>query len=156
MPMKGRTQCAVPECGAPLSGYSNLCTAHMVPGAIVRLGNSTMIIMSWLVRHGKEHGLIALNDFALGDLFSGRTGFEARLKEQGFTNVRNLAIPEELEAARSKKLASWSGPWRAQYPWQEGSQKERTCSDLAALVLTNVFGPGVDGSNLMALVYRDG
>jgi hypothetical protein len=157
MPMKCRTKCAVPACGAPISGYSNLCKVHMVPGAIVRLGSSTMIITSWLAQHGQEQGLIALNDFALGDRFRGAVGFLAKLREQGFTNVQNLATPEELEAARSKKHASWSGPWRARYPWQEGSQeKKRVFSDLGALVLTNVFGPGADGANLMALVYKDG
>ena len=134
MPMKDLKQCAVRECGARISGYGNLCTVHRVPGAIVRLGNSTMIIASWLVQHGQEQGLIALNDFALGDRFGGAEGFLAKLEEQGFTNVRNLATSEELEAARSKKLASWSGPWRAQYPWQEGSQeKKRAFSDLEAL-----------------------
>jgi len=157
MPMKDRTTCAVPECGARISGYSNLCPVHMVPGAIVRLGSSTMVITNWHVEHGQEKGRIALNDFALGDRFRGAEGFLAKLDEQGFTNVRNLATPEELEATRSQRLASWSGPWRAQYPWQEGSQeKKRVFSDLGALVLTNVFGLGADGANLMALVYRDG
>ena len=81
-----------------------------------------MIITSWLVRYGEEDGLIALNDFALGDCFGGAEGFLAKLQDQGFTNVRNLATPDELEEARSKKLAGWSGPWRARYPWQGGSQ----------------------------------
>ena len=157
MPMKDLTTCAVPECGARISGYSNLCKVHMVPGAIVRLGRSTMIIASCVVQHGQEEGLIAINDFAVGDRFRGAEGFLAKLLEQGFVNVRLLRTTEELEAARSKKLASWSGPWRAHYPWQEGSQeKKRVFSDLGALVLTNVFGPGPDGANLMALVYRDG
>jgi hypothetical protein len=124
MPMKGRTHCAVPECGATISGYSNLCTVHRVPGAIVRLGESTMIITSWLAQHGQEQGLIALNDLALGDRFRGAKGFLAKLEEQGFANVRNLATPEELDAARSKKLACWSGPWSAQYPWHKGAQKK--------------------------------
>jgi hypothetical protein len=96
--MKNRTKCAVPECPARISGYSNLCDSHRIPGAIARLGNSTMVITSWLVQHGEEQGLIALNDFALGDLFGGAEGFLAKLEEQGFTYARNLATPEELQA----------------------------------------------------------
>jgi hypothetical protein len=152
MPMKGRTECAVRECGAPISGYGNLCDAHIIPGAIVRMGKSTMIITSWHVEHEHECGIVFLNDFALGDLFSGRTGFEAKLRDQGFVNVRLLRTPEELETARSTTLASWSGSWQAQYPWH-APKKERVFSDLRAIVLTDIAGE--EGDTLMALVYRD-
>jgi hypothetical protein len=47
MPIKDRTTCAVRECDAPISGYSNLCDSHRIPGAIVRMGDNTMIIAAW-------------------------------------------------------------------------------------------------------------
>lgn len=153
MPMEGRTRCAVRGCTNPLSGAGNLCGIHQVPGAIVRLGENTMIITSWLVQHGQEHGFIVLNDFALGDLFCGAEGFLAKLQEQGFTNVQNLATPEELETARATTLAGWSGSWQAQYPWH-AQKKQRTFSELRAIILTNVVGENKDA--LMALIYRDG
>ena len=115
-----------------------------------------MVIGAWAVDHEDESGVILLNDFALGDRHSGRAGFEAKLREQGFTDVRILRTPEELEAARQpaggKKLGAWSGSWQAQYPWH-APKKERAFSDLRALVLTNVVGQ--NGDALMALVYRD-
>jgi hypothetical protein len=155
MGMMGRTECAVRGCTNPLSGVGNLCGIHQVPGAIVRLGENTMIITSWLAQRGHEQGIIVLNDFALGDLFCGADGFIAKLREQGFTNVRNLATPVELETARATTLASWSGSWRAKYPWQKSAQeKERAFSDLRALVRTNVASQ--NGDALMALIYRDG
>jgi hypothetical protein len=120
MPMQGRTTCAVPECAAPISGYSNLCDNHRLPGGMVQVGDSTMIITAWLVERGDEVGIIVLNDWAVGAYFSGREGFEAELAEQGFTGVRNIGTPEELEAAKQppdgKKVGPWGGPWRTQYP----------------------------------------
>ena len=81
-----------------------------------------MVITAWAVEHGDEAGIIFLNDYALGDLFDGRAGFEARLREQGFENIRNLATPEEIknsrEPAENKKFGGWSGPWRMKYPWE--------------------------------------
>jgi hypothetical protein len=157
MAMEGRTTCAIRGCTEPISGHNNLCNGHRIPGGVVRVGKNTMVITAWAAEHGNEFGIVLANDFALGEIFGGRAGFEARLKEQGFTNVRNLETPEELETARSKSVASWSGSWRAQYPWQKVLQeKERGISDLGALILTNVFGPEPDGVSLMALVYRDG
>jgi hypothetical protein len=86
MPMKGRTKCAVLACSARISGYGNLCDSHRIPGAIVRMGDNTMIIAAWEVEHEHESGIVFLNDFASGDLFGGRAGFEAKLREQGFVN----------------------------------------------------------------------
>jgi hypothetical protein len=64
----------------------------------VRVGGSTMVIAAWYAEHGEEAGVILLNDLALGEIFGG-AGFEAKLHEQAFVNVHNLATPEELEAA---------------------------------------------------------
>jgi hypothetical protein len=115
-----------------------------------------MVIGAWAVDHENESGIVLLNDFALGDRHSGRAGFEAKLREQGFTNVRLLRTPEELDAAKQpaegKKVGAWSGSWQPQYPWHVPN-KERAFSDLRALVLTNVVGQ--NGDSLMALVYRD-
>lgn len=156
MAMKNRTTCAVPECGAPISGYSNLCDEHRVPGGVVRVDDSTMIITAWAVEHGDECGIVLLNDFALGDRFSGRAGFKSKLRDQGFVNVRLLSTPEELAAAKKpaegKKAGAWSGSWKSQYPWH-APKKKRTFSDLRAIVLTNVVGQ--DGDALMALVFQD-
>jgi hypothetical protein len=72
--------------------------------------------------HGDEVGIIVLNDWALGDLFGGREGFETELAKQGLTNVRNIATPGELEAAKyptqGKKAGDWGGIWRTKYPWE--------------------------------------
>ena len=69
MAMEGRTRCSVPECGARISGYSNLCDERRLPGGVVRMDESTMIISAWAVEHENECGILLLNDFAAGDLF---------------------------------------------------------------------------------------
>jgi hypothetical protein len=130
MPMKDRTTCAVPECGAPISGFSNLCDSHGIPGAIARLGENSMVIAAWAVEHGNECGIVFVNDFAAGDLFGGRPGFEAKLREQGFVNVRLLRTPQEVEAAKQpaegKKAGDWGGPWRTKYPWEVAKALDRS------------------------------
>jgi hypothetical protein len=90
----------------------------------VRVGNNVMIVTTWYVEHNHEPGLIFLNDWALGVHFGGRASFEARLKEQGFTAVRNIATRQELEAVKKSangKLAGWGGPWLTKYPWEKSS-----------------------------------
>jgi len=130
MPMKDRTTCAVRECDAPISGYSNLCDSHRIPGAIVRMGDNTMIIAAWVVEHEHEYGIVFLNDFAAGDLFGGRAGFEAKLRKQGFVNVNLLRTQEELAAAKApaegKKVGDWGGPWKTQYPWEVAKAPDRS------------------------------
>jgi hypothetical protein len=122
MAMEGRTKCAVPRCTTSVLGPSNLCDEHWLPGAVVRVGKSTMIVTAWYAEHDDESSVIVLNDFALGDLFGGRAGFEAKLREQGFVNVRFLATPAELEKAKKpaegKKVGTWGGPWLTEYPWE--------------------------------------
>ena len=121
MAMQGLTECAA-GCGAPISGPGNLCLKHKVPGGVVRVGNNVMIVTAWYVEHNYEPGVILLNDWALGVHFGGAAGFEARLKEQGFSAVRNIPTPLELEAIKNSandKLACWGGPWQATYPWEE-------------------------------------
>jgi hypothetical protein len=120
MAMEGLTECAA-GCGAPISGAGNLCLTHRVPGGVVRVNNSTMVVTVWYAEHDGEAGVILLNDFALGDLFGGRAGFEVKLQQQGFTGVRNIATPEELDAVKKSakgKLAGWGGPWLTKYPWE--------------------------------------
>ena len=117
MPMRDRTKCAVPKCPNHLSGPSNLCDLHQVPGVIVQGDESSMVVTLWLVQHDQEQGIVLLNDFALGDRFSGPEGFLATLQQQGFTHVRNLPGKEDAEAAAKRmKLACWSGPWQTRYP----------------------------------------
>jgi len=125
MAINGNTTCAVPGCDASISGPNNLCEEHRLPGMAVRVGDSTMVITAWYAEHGDEAGVILLNDLALGEIFGGGARFETKLREQGFENVRNLATPEELDAAKrpakGKKVGSWAGPWKTQYPWEAGS-----------------------------------
>ena len=118
--MKGVTKCSVHDCSGSVGDYSNLCDSHRVPGAIVEVGQSAMVVTIWLAEHNGEVGFIFLNDYALGDSFGGRVGFEAKLAEQGFTNVRNVKSPLEFdsEKARIECPASWSGPWLTKYPWE--------------------------------------
>jgi hypothetical protein len=97
--MEGRTTCAMDGCTLPISGANNLCDEHRLPGMAFRLGKSTAVITAWYTEHGNEIGVIVLNDWTLGALFAGREGFEAKLREQGFTAVRNIGTPEELESA---------------------------------------------------------
>ena len=122
MAFADRTACAVKECGLPAAEFGNLCEEHEVPGAMVQDNNATGIITFWFVERGREAAVIVLNDFALGDLFAGRKGFEERLRRQGFGTVRLLNTPAELDDAKrqngGKRLASWGGPWRSRYPWE--------------------------------------
>jgi hypothetical protein len=126
MAIEGNTACAVPGCTAPISGPKNLCEEHGLPGMAVRVGGSTMVITAWYAEHNDEAGVILLNDWALGAHFGGGVGFERKLREQGFVNVRNLATLDELEAAEKpaegKKAGDWTGRWKTQYPWQMASE----------------------------------
>jgi hypothetical protein len=124
MAMRGHTTCAVNDCRNPIWGAGNLCDEHRLPGAVAGVvgDDRTFVVTCWVAEHEDEVGIIFLNDFALGDLFGGREGFEAKLAEQGFVNVRNLETPFELEAAKQppkgKKVGDWTGPWLTKYPWE--------------------------------------
>jgi hypothetical protein len=126
---QGSAPCAVHQCKAPISGPGYLCDEHRLPGMVVSVNNITFVMTTWAVEHGDESGIIILNDFALGDLFAGRAGFEKRLREQGFTGIRLIRTPEELESAKQpvdgKKLGVWSGPWNMQYPWETGAEETK-------------------------------
>lgn len=124
MSMKGLTKCAVAECDAPISGCNNLCENHRVPGVAVQVDDSTMIITLWYAEHlsrPDECSFIFLNDYALGDLFDGRVGFETSLQEQGFVNVRLLTVQEvkEIQAKQlsgnTKKVRGWGQSWLEAY-----------------------------------------
>jgi hypothetical protein len=121
-------KCAVRGCSLPVSGPNNLCDEHRLPGVVVCVGNSTRVVTAWTVEHGDESGIIFINDRSLANLFGGRAGFEKRLGEQGFTGVRNIRTPEELESAKDpangKKWGSWDGAWRAIYPWEKSNEHQ--------------------------------
>jgi hypothetical protein len=60
-----------------------------------------------------------VNDFALGELFGGRTGFEKKLQDQGFVDVRNIPTDAEIRSMMtSDKRAEWSGLLPTEYPWE--------------------------------------
>lgn len=126
MAMEGLTTCAVGGCTLPLSSSANLCDEHRLPGQLVRVGNSTMVVTIWVAHHEGDVGIIYLNDFALGDLFAGRPGFEKCLRDQGFTRARLIRTREEPDAEAwpnsKRQLASWSGPWKTTYPWEKLEQ----------------------------------
>ena len=63
---------------------------HGLPGLVVRGGDNDYVITAWAAKHGNEEGIIILNDLALGELFGGRAGFEKKLQDQGFVDVRNI------------------------------------------------------------------
>ncbi len=119
MPIERNKTCAVPGFGAPISEPNNLCEGHRLPGTRVRVGGSTIVITDWYAEHGDDAEVILLNDWALGAHFRGGAGFEGKLRKQGFANVRNLATPEQVEAAKgpaqSKKVGGWADPWKTQY-----------------------------------------
>jgi hypothetical protein len=121
MSMKGITECSVPGCSGSVEGYNNLCDNHRLPGAIVAHGQSTMVVTMWVADHKGEVGFILLNDYALGELFGGRGGFEAKLVQQGFRKVRNIGSPQQLDSEKARMVgrpATWSGPWLTEYPWE--------------------------------------
>ncbi len=117
-PVGGLTRCAVPGCPNKRDGYANLCGLHKQPGLAIEIEGNNFVITFWLVRHGKETGIVLLNDYALGDLHGGAEGFRAQLQAQGFTGIRLLGTLEELDAAGQQVLAAWSGPWLCEYPWE--------------------------------------
>src|SRR5664279_5393913 len=102
MPMTGIVLCSVGGCGKRISGPGNLCPEHALPGELVRVGDSTMIITVWLVEHEDEVGCIVLNDYALGNLFGGKEGFLTELVRQGFTNIRLAETRRALEIAEEQ------------------------------------------------------
>jgi hypothetical protein len=120
--------CAVPGCALPISDVGHLCDSHRLPGMVARVNNRTFVIMAWAAKHGDESAIIFLNDYAIGNLFGGRAGFEKRLGEQGFTGVHLIETQEELQSAKrhandNKKMGDWGGPWKTEYPWEVVSEE---------------------------------
>lgn len=110
--------CAVPNCALP--SY-HLCAVHRLPGLVFthKASGNAILMTVWYAEHGDEAGFIYLHDSALGHLFGGRAGFEARLAKQGFTHVRNITVPAELQAVKRPtpgKQVKWSGFWETHYP----------------------------------------
>ena len=125
MAFENQDECAVPECNGPCAEWANLCELHKVGGVVVEIGAGSGVVTIWYAEHDNQVGLILLSDWALGSHFGGAADFEARLKQQGFTNVRNVMTPQELESAcvrAGKAAGNWSGPWSTKYPWESGQQ----------------------------------
>ena len=121
MAFEGQTECAVPGCNGPCPEWSNLCERHKVGGVVIENDAGSGVVTIWFAERDNQFGLILLNDWALGSHFGGAAGFETRLKQQGFTNVRNLMTPAQNEVDRLRAgnaIANWSGPWRTRYPWE--------------------------------------
>ena len=127
MAFNGIDKCAVSSCRESCYRPGNLCREHAVPGDVVCVGDGTGIVAFWYAERDGERGLIVVDDQDLGELFGGKEGFAAKLKNQGFEKVRMLRIPEEVASARieiRRSFAYWSGPWRAQSPWETGRPGE--------------------------------
>ncbi len=119
MSMKDQVCCAVPGCGRDLKQPSNMCDEHFVPGMVMSTGSSTMVVTAWYAEHNGSRGVILLNDWALGTLFGGTSGFEQELAKQGFTAIANLGTRADIARVRQRtELAPWSGPWSTSYPWE--------------------------------------
>jgi hypothetical protein len=52
------------------------------------------------VEHEHEYGVVFLNDFASGDLFGGRAGFEAKPRKQGFVIVMSTRAQSKYNKQR--------------------------------------------------------
>jgi hypothetical protein len=120
--------CAVPNCALPVSYPDHLCAVHRLPGLVFthKASGNAILITVWYAERGDEAGLIYLDDLAIGHLFGGRAGFEARLAKQGFTRVRNITRHAQLNAKPlappGKQVGKWSGrPWLTHYPWEQRS-----------------------------------
>jgi len=88
----------------------------------------TGVVTALYAEHAGRRGIILLNDFALGDLFGGAEEFRTKLKWQGFSAVKLLRTPEDVEAAKRKIAQSpgnFSGPWLTEYPWEAGTGADR-------------------------------
>ena len=123
MGSEAKSKCAVRACAETAASIGNLCDQHQVPGVVFESSNRTYVVTSWYAEHEGTRGIVVLNDFALGDLFGGQEAFRAELMRQGFSTIRLLATPQELEHAKEMvRLAPgrWSGPWSEQYPWETG------------------------------------
>ncbi len=126
MAFKGQSECAVPECKRPRSVGASLCQEHFVSGMALEGEGGTCIVTAWCAEHANESGIIFLNDYAMGNLFGGASGFKAKLEQQGFVKVRNLGTPEEVKAAKAQSAGSWSGPWSTEYPWEATAPADKT------------------------------
>jgi hypothetical protein len=67
---------------------------------VVGRGTRTFVISTWLVQRRNALRLITLNDYALGDLFGGRAGFESQLANQGYQVLGLISSLAELEATK--------------------------------------------------------
>jgi hypothetical protein len=97
---------------------------------VARVNNRTFVITAWAAEHGGESAIIFLNDYAIGDLFGGRAGFEKCLADQGFTGVHLIETRAELQSAKrptnsNKKMGNWGGPWKTEYPWEVVSEESK-------------------------------
>lgn len=91
-------RCVVEGCNEE-AAY-NLCIHHAIPGMVIEVATSTFVIGAWLVKQRDALQLLTLNDFALGDLFAGRAGFETQLANQGYQVIGLISSLEELEATK--------------------------------------------------------
>ena len=103
------TGCAVRGCNGEAAYH--LCMHHAIPGMVVGEGTSMFVISIWLVQRRNALHFIVLNDYALGDLFDGRAGFESQLASQGYQVLKLISSEEELEATHLRHPAARLTPW---------------------------------------------
>jgi hypothetical protein len=83
---------------------------------VVGRGTRTFVISTWLVQRRNALRLITLNDYALGDLFGGRAGFESQLANQGYRVLGLISSLEELEATQLRHPGLQMTPWFPELP----------------------------------------
>jgi hypothetical protein len=85
-----------------------------------------IVVSAWYAEYASTRGIIYADDFVLY-LFNGAEGFAARLRKQGFSQVRALE-PEEIDVAKEKVSHApghWGGSWKMTYPWESRSWQAR-------------------------------
>jgi hypothetical protein len=125
MAFQNQNECTVPECNGQCSEGTNLCERHRVKEVVIGNEAGSGALTIWYAEHDNQFGLIVLNDSALESQFGGAAGFEARLMQQGFTNVKNTMTQEKFDFTSlyaTTGPGNWSGPWSTEYPW-ESAQK---------------------------------
>ena len=83
-------------------------------------GFYTGVATSWYAERAGKRGIIAIDDFDLGNLHGGAEGFTAELNRQGFTAVHILKTRKELASASAKcweAPGTFGGPWGSPYSW---------------------------------------
>jgi hypothetical protein len=121
---KDQLLCAVPGCINPCAGSASLCKEHRIPGIVFAKEGNTCVVTLWYVERGRRSGIIVLNDFSLGHFYGGAEGFKANLKQQGFSAIKLLKTPQEVDATKRQTAhtsENCTESWLTGYSWEYGT-----------------------------------